>query len=155
MKTVEGKSKTGKVFIRIVITLVGVALIFLAARDVGLTVIGKTATATVTTKQYNDSPDFNEPIELQYKWKVSWTFTADGKEYSGSDNVKGSATNVIHGNTVYYYPFAPQINSLYAKDAAGVGTVVLTVLGLLLIIIANRKTKKSKSAGGSVSTEGC
>lgn len=144
MKTVEGKSKTGKVFIRIVITLVGVALIFLAARDVGLTVIGKTATATVTTKQYNDSPDFNEPIELQYKWKVSWTFTADGKEYSGSDNVKGSATNVIHGNTVYYYPFAPQINSLYAKDAAGVGTVVLAVLGLLLIIIANRKTKKAK-----------
>lgn len=138
-------SKSTGITTRILISLVGIALILVAARDVWLVVIGKAATATVTTEQYDDSPDFNEPIELQYKWKVSWTFTVDGKEYSGSRTAKGSATAVRHGNAVFYFPFAPQINSLDADESVGVTTIILTGLGILLIAVVNAKRKKSET----------
>ncbi|HPE96037.1 MAG TPA: hypothetical protein PLT66_08240 [Bacillota bacterium] len=128
---------------RIIITLVGVALILLAIRDIGLVAFGKKTTATdVYTSRYS-SVDSNESPDKQYKWGVSWTFRVDGKEYSGSATVRGSATSVKHGNTVYYYPFAPQINSLYAKDSVGFGTAVLVIIGILLIVVINKKPKKN------------
>ena len=141
------KSGTGIVG-RILITLLGAVLILWAINDIGLVMWGEKAPVADVNTSRTGGSDSNQPPEKQYRWSVSWTFYVDGKEYTGSATVRGSAIGVKHGRTVYYYPFAPKINSLYAKDGIGLGTVLLVALGLFLIIIVNKKPKENNRFKG-------
>lgn len=137
------KSKKPNIIWRILITLLGIVLILWAVNDIGLVAIGNTTKTTDVQTARIGGASSNEPPDKQYKWSVSWTFSVDGEEYNGSATVRGSAVSVKHGSTVYYYPFAPQINSLYAKDGIGFGTAALVVVGLFLIIFINKQPKKN------------
>lgn len=128
-----------KIFWRIFISLIGTALIIIAVADVSLYYFGNTSPATVHTDRFGGSLD-SAPSN-QYEWSVDYTFYADGKEYSGHQTVRGSAINVKHDNEVHYFKFAPWINSLYAKPL-NIGTFVMIGLGVLLIAVMNKSSKK-------------
>lgn len=153
---VKKKKKGADIFWRIFISLIGVVIITLAINEMGLLLFGKTTQATDVSTSRNYGSDSSQSPEQQYIWSVSWEFTVDGKEYKGSTVARGSAMSVKHGTRVYYYSFAPYINSLYAEEHVGFGTIVSIGIGMVLIIVMNKgKKKKNKSRRKNMFCRNC
>lgn len=137
------KSKASKVFWRWFISIVGVILILIALSEVVLGFIGDTAVANVSTRRTGYA-DTGAPPNRQYEWSIDYSFNVNGKKYNGTTSAKGNAMSVEHGNIVYYYSFAPFINSINAKDVPGIFNFIMIGLGILLLVVMNKSNKKSK-----------
>lgn len=144
-KVKKEPSKASKLFWRVFISLVGIALIGIAVNDVALGIVGKTAVATVSVRRVGGSDDGYAPAN-QYTWSIDYTFNANGKEYSGHTQHRGSAIGVDYDREVHYYAFAPWINSLDADPVPGLKTLVYVGLGVLLLVVMNRPKKKTAKA---------
>lgn len=132
-------------FWRILISAVGAALIFMSVSNLLLFFLGETATAAVETRRYGGER-FNAPNDKRYSWYVDYTFRAeDGVLYEGHLSKLGSATSVKVDNTIYYFPFAPFINTTAETAAPNFGQLVLFGAGVVLIAAVNQRRRPRRT----------
>lgn len=137
--------KQESLFWRILISAVGVALIFMSVSNLLLFFLGETATAAVETRRYGGER-FNAPNDKRYSWYVDYTFRAeDGVLYEGHLSKLGSATSVKVDNTIYYFPFAPFINTTAETAGPNFGQLVLFGAGVLLITAMNQRRRPRRT----------
>ncbi|MDW7657764.1 MAG: zinc-ribbon domain-containing protein [Bacillota bacterium] len=137
------KSKKSELFWRIAISLVGIALILMAISNLLLFVLGETATAAVMTRRYGGERP-GAVNDKRYTWSVDYTFiAADGITYEGHLSKLGSATSVKTSKTIYYFTFAPFINTPEDTAEPNLGQLVLLAAGVFCLYVMNRKPKVS------------
>lgn len=146
------KPKKADLFWRIAISLVGVALILMAIINLLLFFVGDTATAAVTTRRYGGERR-GAVNDKRYTWSVDYTFTAsDGETYDGHTTKLGSATAVQTSKTIYYFTFAPFINTPEDTAEPNLGQLVLLAAGVFCLIAMNRKPRQNIRARKPVYT---
>jgi len=148
---INNKSNSSDLFWRIIISLVGIALIFMAVVNLMLFFFGETAYANVATRRVGGATD-NSSVDYRYEWSLDYTFTdKNGEQRSGHTTRRGSDMSVKTDNKVYYFPFAPAINSLDSEAKPSVSQLVLFGFGVLLIYVMNSKKNKSNKSSKSKS----
>ena len=136
-------------FWRIAISVLGALLILLALQDFSLFFFGKTAVADVKTRRVGGERD-GLGNDKRYSWSVDYTFPADGRTFEGHTTRLGSATSVAVSRTVYYYPFAPFLNSLEDTVRPNWGQPVTLAAGAFLLVAMNRRKKTKRTSVQSV-----
>jgi hypothetical protein len=128
--------KRSSVLGRLLIILVGLALLFLGLRGPILGVIGESASAVVTSVTETDE---------DYTYTVAYRFTApDGKSASGS--LTQEALNIttlpdVGGFvTVRYLPAWPSLNVPAKQSAPSLSNLGLAALGLALVLFSGKVT---------------
>jgi len=138
------RKKGTDLFWRIAVSAVGAALILIAAGNLLLFFFGNTAVAAVTTRRVGGSDD-GKPAGQRYEWYLDYTFTDNiGVEREGHTTRRGSDTSVQTDTVVYYFTFAPFIHTLESDAKPGFTQPIFIALGVLLIVVMNRKKKKTK-----------
>lgn len=130
---------------RILITLLGVALILMAASEALLGYAGESVTAVLTSirRVGGERP---EAIPGRYSYDISYTFNLpNGKEISGSTKKVGDSvflkTDGSSTVQVRYLTICPHINTLEGYAAFGWSQVVLILVGVFLIYFMNSKNR--------------
>ncbi len=140
-------------FWRIFITAVGASLVLIAAAQLVLFFFGASAPADVSVRRQGGSDDGAAP-NRRYAWSLDYTFTdGNGQTHSGSATRRGSDTSVQTDDRVYYLTFAPFVSALESDAAPGLSQPLYAALGVLLILVMNRKKrstgkKRPASLGG-------
>lgn len=134
-----------KLLPRILLTLLGVALIFMAAAEAVLGFAGESAPGVITHVR-REGGERQEAVANRYTYDISYTFTLpDGEKIDGSAKKVGDAVFVkTDGNsptTVRYLPFCPQINTLEGRARLGLEQIVMLLVGAFLIYFINKKQK--------------
>jgi hypothetical protein len=132
---------------RILITLLGIGLIFMGASQVSLGFVGESAPAVITDIR-REGGERADGKPGRYTYNISYTFTLpDGKEINGftkkiGDSVylKADGTSTVR---VRYFPVFPYINAMEPDTGFGAGQVVIILAGGFLIFFMN-----SKKGGG-------
>ncbi len=138
------KTKTKNKFWRICISAVGAALILMGVINLLLFIFGTTAAVNVTTRRYGGADD-GKPSNQRYEWYLDYTFTDDeGIVRQGHTTRRGSDTAVTIDKQVYYFAFAPFIHTLESDATPGFSQPLYIALGVLLIVVMNRKKKPVK-----------
>lgn len=137
--------KQTNLFWRIVISSVGAALIIMAVVSILLFFFGSHTTATITTRRVGGADD-NRPVSQRYEWSVDYDFK-DMQEsiYSGHSTRRGNDIAVMTEKGVYYFAFAPFINTLESEAEPNWGQLLYITIGLILIFAVNRKKCKKIS----------
>jgi len=132
-----------KIFPRILITLLGIALILMGASEIILGFAGKTASAVITDirREGGERTDGNSG---RYTYNISYTFTLpDGKKINGYTKKIGDSVYLKPNGTsttrVRYLPAFPYINAMEQDTGFGAGQLVLIFAGGFLIFFMNRK----------------
>lgn len=128
---------------RILITLLGIGLIFMGASQAILGFAGKSASAVVTDIR-REGGERTDGKPGRYTYNISYTFTLpDGKEINGftkkiGDSVylKADGTSTVR---IRYFPVFPYINVMERDAGLGAGQVVLMIAGGFLIFFINRR----------------
>jgi hypothetical protein len=127
---------------RILVTLLGISLIFMGMSQAILGITGKSASAVVTAVR-REGGERTDGKPGRYTYNISYTFTLpDGKKVNGftkhiGDSVylKADGTSTVR---IRYYPAFPYINAMERDAGLGVGQVVLMIAGGVLIFLMNR-----------------
>lgn len=102
----KNNRKSSNLFWRIVISLVGIALIYIAVSNLSLYFFGERASVSVTTRRTGGVDDRYE-LKKRYEWSVDYTFTdKNGVSHSGHTLSRGGDLPPKTGNIAYYFPFA-------------------------------------------------
>ncbi len=134
-----------KLLPRILITLLGTALILWGAGKIALCIVGEPETAVVThiRREGGERTDIKPG---RYTYNISYTFTLpDGKEINGFtkqiwDGVyrKADGTSTVQ---IRYLPGFPFFSALESDVGMGAGPLVLTIAGVILVFLMARSTK--------------
>jgi len=109
------QSKISRAFWRIAISGVGVALILMAVSNLSLYFFGERTYAKVSARRVGGADD-NYAATQRYEWSLDYTFKdRGGKTHNGHTTRRGSDMGVKAESTVYYFPFAPFVNSLKSE----------------------------------------
>ncbi len=127
---------------RILITLLGIGLIFMGASQAILGFTGKSTSAVITDIR-REGGERTDGKPGRYTYNISYTFTlSDGKEINGFTKQIGNAVYLKADGTstvrVRYYPAFPYINAMEQDAGLGAGQVVLLIAGGALIFLMNR-----------------
>lgn len=143
-KKAKGKASNG--FWRIFMTLAGVILILLGTSRFALFFLGEKVSANVETRRFGGADDNYKP-NMRYEWSVDFTFRdSDGVLRSGHTTRRGGDMGVSVEKTVYYLKVAPYINSLSSEVEPNLGQFIMIGLGVLIILVMNKKPKKRAQA---------
>ena len=127
---------------RVLISLLGIALIIMAIGNLMLFVFGETAMAEIHTRRTGGERT-GAVNDKRYSWAVDYTFKAeDGELYSGHLTKLGSATSVQVSRTIYYFPFAPYFNTTEDTAEPNFGQLVMVAIGVFLLIVMNQKSQR-------------
>jgi hypothetical protein len=138
------QSKVSKIFWRIVISAVGIALILIAVGSLLLFFFGESAVANVNTRRYGGADD-NRSVNQRYEWSLDYTFEdKEGNRHSGHTTRRGSDMSVNVDRRVYYFTFAPFISALESEAEPNIGQPLYIAIGIFLLVVLNGK--KSKQA---------
>jgi hypothetical protein len=132
---------------RILITLLGIGLIFMGASQASLGFVGKSATAVITDIR-REGGERTDGKPGRYTYNISYTFALpDGKKINGftkkiGDSVylKADGTSTVR---IRYYPAFPYINAMEQDARLGAGQMVLVIAGGVLIFLMNRKKRQT------------
>ena len=130
---------------RILITLLGIGLIFMGMSQAVLGFAGKSALAVITDIR-REGGERAEAVSNRYTYNISYTFTLPGgKEVNGftkriGDSVylKADGTSTVR---VRYFSVFPYINAMEQDTGIGVRQVVLVIAGGVLIFLMNKKRR--------------
>lgn len=128
---------------RILITVLGIGLVFMGASQALLGFAGKSASAAVTDIR-REGGERTDGKPGRYTYNISYTFALpDGKEINGftkkiGDSVylKADGTSTVR---IRYFPVFPYINVMERDAGLGAGQVVLMIAGGFLIFFINRR----------------
>jgi len=134
---------------RVLISLLGVAFIFMAASEIMLGLVGKSRPAVVTSIR-REGGERDEVIPGRYTYNISYTFTLpDGREISGftkkiGDSVflKADGKSTVQIRYLSAFPF---INMLEKDSGFGMRQAILVLVGGLLIFLINHKWKTKRN----------
>lgn len=129
---------------RVLITLLGIALILMGVSQVALGFAGKNASAVITHIR-REGGERADGKPGRYTYNISYTFSLpDGRKIVGhtkkiGDSVylKADGTSIVR---VRYFPGLPFVNALERDTGLGAGQVVLTIAGGILIFIINKRS---------------
>ncbi len=130
---------------RILMTLLGAALILWSAGNLALGLFGERASATVTHIR-REGGERAEAVPNRYTYNISYTFLLpDGREIHGVTKqirdavyLKADGTGRI---TVRYAQALPYLNAPEEDTRFGRRTLIVTAAGVFLIVQMNRKHK--------------
>lgn len=130
---------------RILITLLGIALILMGSSWIILGVVGKSAPAVITSIR-REGGERTDGKPGRYTYNIGYAFTLpDGKEINGfskkiGDSVylKPDGTSVVQ---VRYLPYFPYINAMEKDTGFGAGQLTLILAGTALIFLINTKNR--------------
>lgn len=135
--------KKSNSFWRVAISAVGIILILMATGNLLLYIFGDTANAAFSTRRYGGER-YNAVNDKRYTWYVDYTFTAaNGETYEGHSTKLGSATSVTVGNPIYYFKFAPFLNTTKDSAVPNLGQLAMIAAGGFCLYVMNRKSKKT------------
>lgn len=128
---------------RILITLLGIALILMGVSEGILGLTGRRAVAVVTAIR-REGGERTDGRPGRYTYNISYTFTlSNGKIINGytkkiSDSVylKADGTSTV---PIRYFPAFPYINAVERDTGFGAGQLVLILAGGILITLINSK----------------
>ncbi|MEW6623971.1 MAG: hypothetical protein AB1420_12725 [Bacillota bacterium] len=128
---------------RILITLLGMALVLLGSSQVILGFVGKSTSAVITDIR-REGGERTDGRPGRYTYNISYTFSLpDGKEINGFTKKIGSSVYLKADGTstarVRYFPFFPYINAMEQDTGLGAGQLVLILAGGFLIFFINKK----------------
>ncbi len=131
-----------KIVPRLLITLLGIALIFMGTSGIVLKITGKSAPAVITDIR-RVGGERTDAIPGRYTYDISYTFTLpDGKKINGyTKKIGDSVYFKADGKTttlIKYLPGFPYINALEQETGLGTGQLVLILAGGFLIYLINR-----------------
>ncbi len=134
-----------KLLPRILLTLLGVALISMGVSQLLLGFWGE-STAAVMTNIRREGGERSESVPNRYTYNISYTFTLpDGREINGfTKKVSGPIFLKADGTStvmVRYLPVLPHINGLEEFSGFGGAQVVLILTGVFLIYFINIKIR--------------
>ncbi len=130
---------------RILISLVGVAMILLGLSRFVLFFVGDKAVAQVTTRRVGGSST-QYSADKRYEWSIDYTFMdKDGEIHDGHTTRRGSDMGVKVEKTVYYLAAAPFVNGLASEVEPNLGQLVLVGLGVFLLFVMNRRPKRASN----------
>ena len=145
MARIKQNTKGNGPLARILITLLGVAMLLLGLSRFALFFVGETTIADVNTRRVGGA-DNQYASDKRYEWSIDYTFTdADGVVHDGHTTRRGGDMGVKVESTVYYWPAAPFINGLEREVEPNLGQLVLVGIGILLILLMNRKSGRAMS----------
>lgn len=132
-----------KLIPRILMTLLGIALILMGASEIILGFVGKSSPAVITSIR-REGGERTDGKPGRYTYNISYTVTlADGKEINGftkkvgdSAYLKADGTSTVR---VRYLPALPYINAMERDTGLGAGQLMLILVGGILIFLVNRK----------------
>lgn len=127
---------------RILIGLIGAFLILWNANSIGLKLLGKTTTAyNVQLIRVGTRDDSS--VGTEYRFNANYSYKVNGKEYNGLDTgIRGPRLGPKYKKIVYYYPFAPQVSSMFVSDITSPGIILTSSFGIILILVAVIPCKK-------------
>lgn len=140
------RSSKGKpaIFWRIVITLIGIFLVFNVALNLLLFAFGDRTNASIQTRRFGGSQDAY-PASKRYEWNVSYTFSDSvGGLHTGYTKRRGSDMSVIVENEVLYFRSAPYLNALSDEAYPSLGQLAGTGIGIFIIYAVNGSMNKRK-----------
>ncbi|MEA5025608.1 MAG: hypothetical protein VB109_22540 [Desulfitobacterium hafniense] len=137
-----------KLLPRILLTLLGAALILWAAGSLSLALFGERATAAVTHIR-REGGERTDGKPGRYTYNISYTFTLpNGEIIDGSTKQIGDAVYLKADGTgriaVWYFKTMPYINAPEESSSLPLKQAILTAAGIFLIIQMNRKRTVSK-----------
>ncbi|NCA68059.1 MAG: hypothetical protein EOM87_08355 [Clostridia bacterium] len=142
--TVNKTNKAANLFLRIVISAVGVALIIIAVSELMLYFYGETAIAAVRVRRVGGEDSGRTP-DQRYEWSLDYSFMdKNGEIVNGTTTRRGSDISVKLDDRVYYFPFATYINALQSEAEPNFSQPLLVVIGVFLIYVMNRRKKKTR-----------
>lgn len=145
--------KASNIFWRVMITLIGLALVFVAVSGFLLYFFGETAAADVSVRRLRGA-DNGKPYDQRYQWSIYYSFyDNEGVLREGNTERRGSDLSVEVDDTAYYFPDAPFIHVLESEARPGFPQLLLVSLGVFLIVVVNLPRKKKKSRHKAVRRE--
>lgn len=127
---------------RILISLLGVALILWGVMSVALGLFGEQATGVITHIR-REGGERADVIPNRYTYNISYTFTlSDGREVDGFTKKIGGAVYIkAEGKgkiAVRYFKTMPYLNVPEEASSLSVGQLILMAAGVFLIVQMNR-----------------
>jgi len=137
------KSKKNNIIPRILISLLGLALILWAISLLALGILGESSDATITSIR-RQGGERDEAIPGRYAYQIGYTFSLpDGRKYYGwQTKIAGNVYLKADGKSirsVRYLKKFPYINALEEDTKFNQGKVVLILVGGFLIYVINKK----------------
>ena len=128
------RKKKGSIWGRLLLIVVGLALVILGLRGPVLGAIGGSASAVITDVSLADSEE--------HEYQVTYRFTVDGKAFTGSWSQEALNVTTLPGEGstigVRYLPQWPAMN-VPARDATpSIGSLLLSLLGVALILFNSK-----------------
>lgn len=138
----KGRDRPG-LFLRVLISVVGAALVLLAVVRLSLFFFGDIAAADVNVRRVGGVND-GRPAKERYEWSLDYTFRDKaGKMYDGTTTRRGSDISVDTDGWVYYFSFSPYINALESDAEPNFTQLLLVIIGAFLVYIINRRNPRT------------
>lgn len=133
---------------RILITLLGIGLIFMGSSEIMLGLAGKSVTGVITSIR-REGGERDEVIPNRYTYNISYSFTLpDGRKIDGFTKRIGDGvylkTDGASPTRVRYFPAFPYINALKRDTGLAASRLVLILAGGFLIFVVNFRFHMSK-----------
>ena len=126
---------------RILISLLGIGLIFMGVSQAVLGFAGKSTSAVVTSIR-REGGERTDGKPGRYTYNISYTFTLpNGKEVNGFTKYIGNSVYLKADGTsamrVRYFPAFPYISTMERDARLGAGQAALVIAGVALILLMN------------------
>ena len=140
--------QTHKILPRILISLLGAAMILMGISGILLGFFGESAPGVITNIR-REGGERADAVPGRYTYNISYTFTLpDGREIDGMTKRIGSAVYVKADGTsavrIRYFPFFPYLSAIEHDTGLRGEQLVLILAGSLLIYLMNRGTNKQR-----------
>jgi len=140
-KSIHGSSS--KWVARILISLIGAALIFWGGAQLLLGIAGAKSDAVITGI-HRQGGERNEVIRGRYTYSIGYVFPLENSEIVDGNTTKIGGAACFKADSadrfpVRYFKFAPCINAPEEDTRPSAGQPTLMLAGMFLIIIMNRR----------------
>jgi len=128
---------------RILITLLGIALIIYGVGMAMLGFVGTRAIAVITSIR-RQGGERDEAVPGRYTYSIGYRFALpDGRIVDGSTTRIGDSVYVKATGTstapVRYFAFFPYFNALESHTAPGIGQLIVAAAGVFIVFAENRR----------------
>lgn len=128
---------------KILITLLGIALIIYG---MGMTMLGfvGTRTTAVITSIRRQGGERDDAVPGRYTYSIGYRFTLpDGRTIDGSTTKIGGSVYVkatgVSTAPVRYFAFFPHFNALESHSAPSIGPLIVAIAGVFIVFAENRR----------------
>ncbi|HAI87225.1 MAG TPA: hypothetical protein DCL63_09600 [Firmicutes bacterium] len=128
---------------RVLITLLGIALIIYGLGMAMLGIVGERATAIITSVR-RQGGERDEAVPGRYTYSIGYRFPLpDGRTIDGSTTRIGSSVYIKTTGTstapVRYFKSLPYFNALESHTTPAIGQLIVAIAGGFIVLAENRR----------------